>query len=96
MTVTTRRRQSSASDGSRDGRFARVDLVARDTIKPFIASAVVATWQMRWYGHVAHGISRLYHSGYRSLRDITYTYVTNRTHYSIGSSMSSSLTSYGI
>ena len=40
----------------------RVDLVARDTIKPFIASAVVATWQMRWYGHVAHGISRLYHS----------------------------------
>ena len=62
MTVTTRRRQSSASDGSPDGRFARVDLVARDTIKPFIASAVVAMWQIRWYGHVAHGISRLYHS----------------------------------
>ena len=42
--------------------FARVDLVARDTLKPFIASAVVATWQMHWYGHVAHGISWLYHS----------------------------------
>ena len=32
------------------------------TLKPFIANAVVAMWQMRWHGHVAHGISQLYHS----------------------------------
>ena len=37
-------------------------VVLRHALKPFIANAVVATWLVRCYGHVAHGTSRLYHS----------------------------------